>query len=35
MDVQPIKGLGRELKKFVHKFADCFARSEPREHLRT
>jgi len=35
MDVQQIKGLGRELKKFLNRFADCFARSEPREHLRT
>lgn len=35
MDVQQIKGLGRELKKFLNRFADCFTRSEPREHLRT
>lgn len=35
MDVQQIKGLGRELKKFLNRFGDCFARSEPREHLRT
>ena len=35
MDVQQIKGLGRELKKFLNRFADCFARSEPRAHLRT
>ena len=34
MDVQQIKGLGRELKKFLDEFADCFSRSEPREHLR-
>ena len=35
MEVQQIKGLGRELKKFLDEFADCFARSEPREHLCT
>ncbi len=35
MDVQQIKGLGRELKKFLDEFGDCFARSEPREHLCT
>jgi len=35
MEVQQIKGLGRELQKFLHEFADCFGRSEPREHLRT
>jgi len=35
MDVQQIKGVGRELKKFLNRFADCFARSEPREHLGT
>jgi len=35
MEVQQIKGLGRELQKFLDEFADCFARSEPREHLRT
>ena len=35
MDVQQIKGLGRELKKFLDEFADCFSRSEPREHLRS
>jgi SRSO17 transposase len=35
MEVQQIKGLGRELKKFLNEYADCFARSEPREHLRT
>lgn len=35
MDVPQIKGLGRELKRYLNRFADCFARSEPREHLRT
>jgi len=35
MEVQQIKELGRELKKYLKEFADCFARSEPREHLRT
>src|SRR4030042_160856 len=35
MDVQQIRGLDRELKKFLNRFADCFARSEPREHLCT
>jgi SRSO17 transposase len=35
MDTGQIKGLGRELKRYLNRFADCFARSEPREHLRT
>jgi len=35
MDVQQIKGMGRQLKRFLNEFADCFGRSEPREHLRT
>ncbi len=35
MEVQQIKELGRDLKKYLNEFADCFARSEPREHLRT
>lgn len=35
MDVQQIKGMGRELKKFLDEFGDCFGRSEPREHLHT
>jgi len=35
MDAQQIKGLGRELKRYLNRFADCFARREPREHLRT
>ena len=33
MDVQEIKGIGRKLRKFLGEFADCFGRSEPREHL--
>jgi len=35
MDVQEIKGMGRQLKRFLGEFDDCFGRSEPREHLRT
>jgi SRSO17 transposase len=35
MDVQQIKGLGRQLDRFLSEFDDCFGRSEPREHLRT
>jgi SRSO17 transposase len=34
MDVQQIKGMGRQLGKFLGEFDDCFGRSEPREHLR-
>jgi len=33
MDVQQIKGIGGQLRKFVGEFGDCFGRSEPREHL--
>jgi len=35
MDVQEIKGIGRQLEKYLAEFDDCFGRSEPREHLRT
>ena len=35
MDVQEIKGMGRQLETFLSEFDDCFGRSEPREHLRT
>jgi SRSO17 transposase len=35
MDVQKIKGMGRQLRRFLGEFDDCFGRSEPREHLRT
>ena len=35
MDVHQIKRMGRQLKKFLSEFDDCFGRSEPREHLRT
>ncbi len=35
MDVQQIKGMGRQLSRFLKEFGDCFGRSEPREHLRT
>jgi SRSO17 transposase len=35
MDVQEIKGMGRQLERFLGEFDDCFGRSEPREHLRT
>lgn len=34
MEVEQIKGLGRELKKFLAEFGDCFGWSEPRGHLR-
>jgi len=33
MDVRLITGVGRELKKFLQQFDDCFSRSEPRENL--
>lgn len=35
MDVQEIKGMGRQLRRFLGEFDDCFGRSEPRDHLRT
>jgi SRSO17 transposase len=35
MDVQEIKGMGRQLERFLSEFDDCFGRSEPRDHLRT
>jgi len=35
MDVGQIKGLGRQLNKFLGEFDDCFGRSEPRDNLRT
>jgi len=35
MDVEQIKGMGRQLERFLGEFDDCFGRSEPREHLRT
>lgn len=35
MDVQTIKGMGRQLRRFLSEFDDCFGRSEPRAHLRT
>jgi len=35
MDVQEIKGMGRQLRRFLGEFDDCFGRSEPRGHLRT
>ena len=35
MDVQQIRGMGRQLETFLSEFDDCFGRSEPREHLRT
>lgn len=33
MEVGIIKGVGRELKRFLQQFDDCFSRSEPRENL--
>ena len=33
MDVTAIKGIGRELKKFLEQFDGCFSRSEPRDNL--
>jgi SRSO17 transposase len=35
MDVPEIKGMGRQLGRFLSEFDGCFGRSEPREHLRT
>jgi SRSO17 transposase len=35
MDVSQIKTMGKRLRKFLGEFADCFTRSEPREHLQT
>jgi SRSO17 transposase len=35
MDATDISGLGPRLTQFLRRFADCFGRSEPREHLRT
>ena len=35
MDVKQIRNMGRELKKFLSQFDDCFGRSEPREHLQS
>jgi len=35
MDAKAIKSIGRKLRKFLAEFDDCFARSEPREHLWT
>jgi SRSO17 transposase len=34
MTVDQILSLGPALAEFLHEFADCFGRSEPREHLR-
>ena len=33
MDVRVINTMGRQLKKFLRQFDDCFSRSEPRENL--
>ena len=35
MEATEISCLGTRLTKFLRRFADCFGRSEPREHLRT
>lgn len=35
MDVAQIEGIGRQLRKFMREFSDCFGRSEPREHAHT
>lgn len=35
MDATEISCLGTRLTRFLRRFADCFGRSEPREHLRT
>jgi SRSO17 transposase len=35
MDATEISSLGTRLTQFLRRFADCFGRSEPREHLRT
>jgi hypothetical protein len=34
MDEILVKSMGKELKHFAAEFDDCFARREPREHLR-
>jgi SRSO17 transposase len=33
MEAHEIAGLGKELSEYLSEFADCFGRSEPREHL--
>jgi len=35
MDANQIKYMGKRLRRFLSEFADCFTRSEPREHLQT
>jgi SRSO17 transposase len=35
MDAKVVKKMGRKLRKFITEFDDCFARREPRDHLRT
>ena len=35
MEVKDIKAIGRQLKRFLSKFDDCFGRSEPRANLET
>ena len=33
MDVDQIRGVGRELPRFLEEFGDCFGRSDTREYL--
>ena len=35
MDAKVVKKMGRRLRRFIAEFDDCFARREPRDHLRT
>jgi len=35
MEVKDVKAMGRQLKKFLSNFDDCFGRSEPRANLKT
>ena len=34
MDAVLVRSMGKELKRFMGEFDDCFGRHEPREHLR-
>lgn len=35
MDAQQIQQLGPKLRRFLGRFADCFARKDTRAHLKT
>ena len=34
MNADLVRSMGKELRRFVAEFDDCFGRREPREHLR-